>query len=433
MKYISIGQKRQRVTLSEGVFKGLSDEGTLFMPEAIPVLDKTFYSRFHDMSLPEIALNVLLPYVENELGRENLKKIVEETFSFPIPLVKIHDNINVLELFHGPTQAFKDVGARFLSRLMSKLYPNQGKKMIILTATSGDTGGAVAHGFHRVPGIEVVVLYPQGKISPYQENQMTSLGHNIHAIAVEGVFDDCQRLVKQAFNDPSLRKDVSITSANSINLGRLLPQMVYYFFGVAAIQRKFPNLKPVICVPSGNFGNITAAVMASRMGLPVNRFIAATNVNDVVPRFLRTGRYEPHKTIETYANAMDVGDPSNFPRLFYLFKNELEELRKMFSAKVITNEEIIKTIQMVFQQHHYLLDPHSSTGYLGLKQSLQKDENGFFISTAHPIKFVEIIEKVLPQEADRLKKSFSYGVGSSTQLEKMPVSYKALKNKLISL
>jgi threonine synthase len=383
--------------------------------------------------LNEIAFSVLRPFVEEETDDTTLRQMVEETFSFSIPLVNIHDNINVLELFHGPTQAFKDVGARFLSRLMSRLHPVRDKKMVVLTATSGDTGGAVAHGFYKVPGIEVVVLYPKGKISPYQENQMISLGYNIHAIAVEGTFDDCQRLVKQAFNDQELRKDIAVTSANSINLGRLLPQMVYYFHGVADIQRKLPGTKPVICVPSGNFGNITAAVMAYRMGLPVNRFIAATNVNDVVPRFLKTGDYNPRDTIVTYANAMDVGDPSNFPRLYYLFENNLEQFRRMFSAETITNKEILETIQSVFQQYNYLLDPHSATGYLGLTREMKSDEVGFFVSTAHPVKFIEIIEKVLPGQAERLKKEFGADTILQGDTETMPVSYKSLKDKLMNL
>ncbi|MDI3521039.1 MAG: threonine synthase [Anaerophaga sp.] len=433
MKYISIGSKQQSVSLSEGIFKGLSDDGSLFMPEQIPYLGNDFYASLSGFSLNEIAFSVLRPFVEEEADDATLRQMVEETFSFPIPLVNIHDNINVLELFHGPTQAFKDVGARFLSRLMSRLHPVKDKKMVVLTATSGDTGGAVAHGFYKVPGIEVVVLYPRGKISPYQENQMTSLGYNIHTIAVEGTFDDCQRLVKQAFNDRELRKDVAVTSANSINLGRLLPQMVYYFHGVADIQRRLPGAKPVICVPSGNFGNITAAVMAYRMGLPVKRFIAATNVNDVVPRFLKTGDYNPRDTIVTYANAMDVGDPSNFPRLYYLFENNLEQLRRIFSADIITNKEILETIQSVFQQHNYLLDPHSATGYLGLTRDIKSDEAGFFVSTAHPVKFVEIIEKVLPAEAERLKKEFGADTVLQGDTENMPVSYKLLKDRLMKL
>ncbi|SFD94590.1 threonine synthase [Thermophagus xiamenensis] len=433
MKYISLGKDKQIVTLSEGIFKGLADDGSLFMPEEIPILDPSFYNRFTDLSLQEIAYNVLLPYVEDELNGDALKKIVQETFSFPIPLENICGPIYSLELFHGPTQAFKDVGARFLSRLMSHLHPVKKRKMVVLTATSGDTGGAVAHGFYKVPGIEVVILYPKGKISPYQENQMTSLGHNIHAIAVEGVFDDCQNLVKRAFNDGELRKEVMITSANSINLGRLLPQMVYYFWGVAALRKKMPGINPVICVPSGNFGNITAAVMAFRMGLPVKRFVAATNVNDVVPRYLNDGIYDPRQTIETYANAMDVGNPNNFPRLFHLFNKDLDKLRQIFSAISITDKQILETIQSVKQQYDYLLDPHSSTGFLCLNQSLHDDEKGFFISTAHPVKFVEIIEKVLPQESERLIKEFGADKVPNNILKSMPVSYNVLKEKLLEV
>lgn len=431
MKYIGLGDKKQVVSLPEGVFKGLSEDGSLFMPEVIPALEDDFLSSLPELSLHDIAFTVLKPYVNEELNDASLKQMVEETFSFPIPLVNIHDNINVLELFHGPTQAFKDVGARFLSRLMSRLHPVSNEKMIVLTATSGDTGGAVAHGFHKIPGIEVVVLYPEGKISPYQENQMIGLGHNIHAIAVDGAFDDCQRLVKQAFNDKELRKKVAVTSANSINLGRLLPQMVYYFEGVARLQKKHQGIEPVVCVPSGNFGNITAAVMAYRMGLPISRFLAATNRNDVVPRFLKSGNYDPQKTIVTLANAMDVGDPSNFPRLYALFQNELEELKKLLTANSVTDQEIRETIKSVYLQYQYVLDPHSASGYLGLNKELRDHEHGFFVATAHPRKFVEIIDDVLPDVANKLRKEYPVDTSISHKKETIPDSYETLKNTLL--
>jgi len=433
MKYKSIGTKQQIVSLSEGVFNGLADDGSLFMPEFIPTLDKDFFDDLPNLSLNEIAFSVLRPYVHEEIDDSVLRKMVEETFSFPIPLVNIHDNIHVLELFHGPTRAFKDVGARFLSRLMSHLYPTEDNKMVVLTATSGDTGGAVAHGFYKVPGIDVVVLYPEGKISPYQENQMTSLGHNIHAIAVKGTFDDCQKLVKQAFNDQSLRRQMAVTSANSINLGRLLPQMVYYFEGVARLQDKNKRTAPVICVPSGNFGNITAAVMANRMGLPVSRFLAATNANDVVPRFLESGYYDPRETIVTLANAMDVGDPSNFPRLYALFQNNAEELRQILTASVVTDQKISDTIRNVYNRYKYVLDPHSAAGYFSLQRNLKSDEQGFFVSTAHPRKFVEIIDDILPAIATKLRNDFGSDFVSSQNRETMPASYNALNDMLLSI
>lgn len=433
MKYKSLGQQPQFVSLPDGVFKGLADDGTLFMPVEIPRLQEDFLVALPELSLPEMAFSVLRPYLHEDLDDTTLTKMVRETFSFPIPLVNVHDKINVLELFHGPTQAFKDVGARFLSRLMSHLHPVEDSKMVVLTATSGDTGGAVAHGFHKVPGIEVVVLYPEGKISPYQENQMTTLGHNIHAIAVDGAFDDCQRLVKQAFNDRALRKEVPVTSANSINLGRLLPQMVYYFKGVAKSMAENDSSAPVVCVPSGNFGNITAAIMANRMGLPVKRFVAATNANDVVPRFLESGEYDPKQTIVTLANAMDVGDPSNFPRMYALFQNNLGDLKKLLSANVVTDEDIKETIKTVYNDFNYLLDPHSAAGYLGLKRELGADEHGFFVSTAHPVKFVEIVEEVLPGIAEKLKLEFQANFESPNAKETLNNSYDSLKNYLLQL
>ncbi len=433
MKYKSLGEKYQLVSLSEAVFKGLSDDGSLFMPEKIPVLDEIFFSRLSESSLHEIAFSVLQPYTNEEIDDTSLKEIVEETFSFPIPLVNIHDNVNVLELFHGPTQAFKDVGARFLSRLMSHLYPVKDNKMVVLTATSGDTGGAVANGFYKVPGIEVVILYPEGKISPYQENQMTGLGHNIHAISINGAFDDCQRLVKQAFNDRSLRQQMVITSANSINMGRLLPQMVYYFEGVARMQEKQPDTLPVVSVPSGNFGNITAAVLAHRMGLPVSRFLAATNANDVVPRFLESGKYDPRETIVTLANAMDVGDPSNFPRLYALFQNNIGGLRNFLNSSRVTDAEIKETIKNVYTQYNYVLDPHSAAGYVGLSRELKGNESGFFVSTAHPRKFVEIIDDVLPDVASKLRAEFQTTAGKNQNKQTMRTDYDALKDYLLNI
>jgi threonine synthase len=433
MHFKSLGASPQKVSLSEAVFKGLADDGSLFMPESIPVLGKDFFNDLAKMSLPEIAFSVLRPFLEEEMEDKELEEMVNSTFSFPIPLNTINERISVLELFHGPTQAFKDVGARFLSRLMSRLHPVSDKKMVVLTATSGDTGGAVAHGFHKVPGIEVVVLYPEGKISPYQQNQMTSLGHNIHAIAVDGAFDDCQRLVKQAFNDRDLRKELAVTSANSINLGRLLPQMVYYFQGVARIMEKNHGKPPVVCVPSGNFGNITAAVMGHKMGLPVERFVAATNVNDVVPRFLNSGDYQPLETIVTLANAMDVGDPSNWPRLYELYNKDIGKLKKEISATVVTDEEIREAIKSVFATDNYLLDPHSATGYLGLSRHLKEKESGFFVSTAHPVKFLEIIDSVLPSEAQKIRNDFGDVFKSNGENESMENSYRALKNYLMEL
>lgn len=402
MHYFSLGSPKERYSLKEVLFRGLAPDGSLFMPEQIPVLPASFFDMLPGMSLDEIAFHVLKPYVSADVEDATLKRIVTETFSFDIPLQKIENGIYALELYHGPTQAFKDVGARFLSRLLGYFNQGESKKLMVLTATSGDTGGAVANGFHNVPGIEVVILYPYKKVSPYQEHQMTSPGGNVHAIAVNGSFDDCQRLVKVAFNDEGLRRKVYMTSANSINMGRLLPQMVYYFQAVAQLRRQSMEEAPVLVVPSGNFGNITAAMLAHKMGLPVKRFIAATNANDVVPRFLTSGAYEPLKTIPTIANAMDVGDPSNFSRLYYLYANDIEHLRQVMSSFSVTDEEIRQTIQLAYNTYGYVMDPHTASAFFVLKHHVLTNETGVFVSTAHPFKFNEVMDELLP---DGLKKA----------------------------
>lgn len=433
MNYQNIGSEKESVSLSQAIFKGLADDGTLYMPGFIPRLNSHFFEDMPQMTLHDMAFEVLKPFVGDEVEDAALRRMVEQTFSFPIPLHAVQEKVWALELFHGPTHAFKDVGARFLSRLMSFLRPQSADKLVVLTATSGDTGGAVANGFHKVPGIEVVVLFPRGKISPYQQHQITSPGENIHAIAVEGSFDDCQRMVKQAFNDAALREKVTVTSANSINIGRLLPQMVYYFQGVAAVQRVSPGRAPVICVPSGNFGNLTAAVMAHRMGLPVKRFIAATNANDVVPRFLSTGIYTPHSTIVTIANAMDVGDPSNFSRLYALLNNNTEQLREILSAGSVSDDTIGLTIQEVYKKTGYLLDPHSAAACALLKQSLGNDEQGFFVATAHPRKFAEVIEGLLPEVSRSINEQNGPNFVNKKSIKTMSGSYNLLKDYLLKL
>ncbi len=433
MNYQNIGSEKESVSLSKAIFKGLAHDGSLYMPESIPRLSSSFFEAMPQMALHDMAFEVLKPFVQDEVEDAALRRMVEQTFSFPIPLNAVQENMWALELFHGPTHAFKDVGARFLSRLMSFLRPQAADKLMVLTATSGDTGGAVANGFHKVPGIDVVVLFPKGKISPYQQRQITNPGENIHAIAVEGSFDDCQRMVKQAFNDAALREKVAVTSANSINIGRLLPQMVYYFWGVGAVQRVLPGLAPVICVPSGNFGNLTAAVMAHRMGLPVKRFIAATNANDVVPCFLNTGSYNPRSTIVTIANAMDVGDPSNFSRLYALFNNNTDRLREILSAHPVSDETIEATIKEIYRQSDYLLDPHSAAAFALLKQLLRNDEKGFFVATAHPRKFVEVIERVLPEVSRSINEENGPDFVNENGIKIMPDSYNLLKDYLLDI
>lgn len=433
MKYISLGSKDKTYTLKEALFKGLAPDGSLFMPECIPTLPQSFIDGFHELTLPQIAFEVLKPFVQEEVPEEVLQRIVEETFSFDIPLVKVEDKIFSLELFHGPTQAFKDVGARFLSRLLGYFNEGEARKLMVLTATSGDTGGAVANGFHKVKGIEVIVLYPNGKVSPYQEFQITSPGENVHAFAVEGSFDDCQRLVKEAFNDQELRKQIFMTSANSINIGRLLPQMIYYFHAVALLRKQGMNDAPVVSVPSGNFGNITAAMLATKMGLPIKRFIAATNANDVVPRFLLSGKYDPRDTIVTIANAMDVGDPSNFPRMYELYNNQLKTLSGSLTSFSVEDDQIRSNIQSLYKAAGYLMDPHTSAAFIGLKKEKTVDETGFFVSTAHPFKFGEVIDSLIPEGLKGAGYEIEFELPSKKNSSVMKPEYESLRDEIKKL
>lgn len=433
MKYISLGSKDKTYTLKEALFKGLAPDGSLFMPERIPTLPQSFIDGFHELTLPQIAFEVLKPFVQEEVPEEVLQRIVEETFSFDIPLVKVEDKIFSLELFHGPTQAFKDVGARFLSRLLGYFNEGEARKLMVLTATSGDTGGAVANGFHKVKGIEVIVLYPNGKVSPYQEFQITSPGENVHAFAVEGSFDDCQRLVKEAFNDQELRKQIFMTSANSINIGRLLPQMIYYFHAVALLRKQGMNDAPVVSVPSGNFGNITAAMLATKMGLPIKRFIAATNANDVVPRFLLSGKYDPRDTIVTIANAMDVGDPSNFPRMYELYNNQLKTLSGSLTSFSVEDDQIRSNIQSLYKAAGYLMDPHTSAAFIGLKKEKTVDETGFFVSTAHPFKFGEVIDSLIPEGLKGAGYEIEFELPSKKNSSVMKPEYESLRDEIKKL
>ena len=433
MKYISLGSKDKTYTLKEALFKGLAPDGSLFMPERIPTLPQSFIDGFHELTLPQIAFEVLKPFVQEEVPEEVLQRIVEETFSFDIPLVKVEDKIFSLELFHGPTQAFKDVGARFLSRLLGYFNEGEARKLMVLTATSGDTGGAVANGFHKVKGIEVIVLYPNGKVSPYQEFQITSPGENVHAFAVEGSFDDCQRLVKEAFNDQELRKQIFMTSANSINIGRLLPQMIYYFHAVALLRKQGVNDAPVVSVPSGNFGNITAAMLATKMGLPIKRFIAATNANDVVPRFLLSGKYDPRDTIVTIANAMDVGDPSNFPRMYELYNNQFKTLSGSLTSFSVEDDQIRSNIQSLYKAAGYLMDPHTSAAFIGLKKEKTVDETGFFVSTAHPFKFGEVIDSLIPEGLKGAGYEIEFELPNKKNSSVMKPEYESLRDEIKKL
>ncbi len=395
MLYYNLNDHTEKVDFKTAAVRGQGNQKGLFFPAEIPVLSADFWKKFPQLSKAEIAFEVLWPYVQGSLTEQELFNIVTETFSFDIPLVQVTDRIASLELFHGPTLAFKDVGARFMSRCLGKFASERTEKLTVLVATSGDTGGAVANGFYDVPGVEVVILYPSGKVSEVQEKQLTTLGKNIRAIEVKGSFDDCQQLVKQAFDDIALQQKLFLTSANSINVARWLPQQLYYFF---AYQQWESSLEPpVIAVPSGNFGNICAGMLAAQSGLPVKHFIAACNVNDVVPRYLSSGNYEPRKAIPTLSNAMDVGVPSNFTRIEELFGQSLEVLKTALSGYTVNDETTIATIKKVFESYNYLTDPHGAVAFYALNEYLKEHpaDRGIFLETAHPVKFIDTVERAI--------------------------------------
>ena len=424
MQYYSTNNKALKSDLRSAVINGLAADKGLFMPEEIPVLTDDFWKKLPNMSMGEIGFETLKPYFYPEIPEADFKELTHEAFNFPIPLVPVSDQISSLELFHGPTLAFKDIGARFLARVMARFTKDHGQTINVLVATSGDTGSAVANGFLGLEGVHVYVLYPKGLVSDVQEKQFTTLGQNITAIEVDGTFDDCQRLVKTAFMDNDLKQKLTLTSANSINLARFLPQMVYYFHAYQqAIKQGHKEL--VVCVPSGNFGNLTAGLIAHQMGLPIKRFIAATNINDIVPSYLKTGEYLPAASIATPANAMDVGDPSNFVRIQALFKHDLDKIRQIIEGISIKNEDLFTSIETVFKRDAYILDPHGAIGYNALEQVLNDDEHGIFLATAHPAKFPETVEGIIQKEIeqpDRLK-AFLNG---EKQVESASAEYKDL-------
>jgi threonine synthase len=394
MKYYSTNIQSPIVDFKEATINGQAPDKGLYFPEIIPQLEKSFIENIGNFSNEEIAFRVIKPYVGNTIPEEKLFQIVSETVNFPIPLVKVNDSISSLELFHGPTLAFKDIGARFMSRCLGYFIKDDSRKVTVLVATSGDTGGAVANGFYEVDGVEVVILYPSGKVSPVQEKQLTTLGKNITALEVQGTFDDCQSMVKAAFNDKDINDKLFLTSANSINIARWLPQQFYYFFAYKQWADTI-NL-PVISVPSGNFGNICAGILAMQSGLPVQHFIAACNTNDIVSEFLLTQELKPKQAVATLSNAMDVGNPSNFVRILEIFKHEFPELKSKLSSATVTDEDTLATIKEVFGKHNYLLDPHGAVGYLALVQYLANHPNdkGIFLETAHPVKFPDAVEKI---------------------------------------
>jgi len=395
MKYYSLNHNAPKVSFQEAVIQGLASDKGLYFPESITPLPQSFFDNIENLSHEEIAFEAIQQFVGDEIPAETLKQIIAETLCFDFPVVPVENGIYSLELFHGPTMAFKDVGARFMSRCLG--YFNKDKKdntNTVLVATSGDTGGAVASGFLAVQGVEVVILYPSGKVSDIQERQLTTLGQNIKALEVDGVFDDCQDMVKKAFLDESL-KHKNLTSANSINIARWLPQMFYFFFAYKAL--KFHNKPLVFSCPSGNFGNICAGIIAKKMGLDIEHFVASTNVNDTVPRFLTNGIYDPKPSIATISNAMDVGNPSNFIRIQEMYGNDLAQFKKDFSSYTYNDEETLKAVKNIYKTDGYIAEPHGAVGYLGLKKELENYPNaiGVFLETAHPIKFLDVVEPAL--------------------------------------
>lgn len=393
LSYYSLNHQSPDVSFAEATVKGQAPDKGLYFPEHIPTLPKEFIQKIRNYSKEEIGFTVMKPYVGESIPDQVLQSIVTETINFDFPLVKITDNIASLELFHGPTLAFKDVGARFMSRCLGYFNRNSDQHTTVLVATSGDTGGAVANGFLGVEGVDVIILYPSGKVSPIQELQLTTLGQNITAIEVQGNFDDCQAIVKQAFTDNDLNNKLSLTSANSINVARWLPQQLYYFFAYQQWQQDEP---PVISVPSGNFGNICAGTVAYMSGLPIKHFIAACNANDVIPQFLQTGTYTARQAVATISNAMDVGNPSNFIRIMELFAQKVDNLKAMFSSVSVDDTTTKATIKEVYEKYHYTLDPHGAVGFFALKEYLKehKNDKGFILETAHPVKFPDTVEEM---------------------------------------
>lgn len=421
MKYYSTNGQAPIATLEKAVVKGLAEDKGLYMPERIKPLPKEFFDKIESLSFQEIAYTVADAFFGEDVPAEDLKKIVYDTLAFDCPCVKVTDSIFSLELFHGPTLAFKDVGARFMARLLQYFLKKEGSQQVnVLVATSGDTGSAVANGFLGVDGIHVYVLYPKGKVSPIQECQFTTLGQNITAVEVDGVFDDCQALVKNAFMDADLNAHMKLTSANSINVARFLPQAFYYFYAYAQMKKLALADQLVVCVPSGNFGNICSALFGKKMGLPIKRFIAANNANDIFFNYLQTGKYEPKASVQTIANAMDVGDPSNFARVYELYGKSHAAICADISGATYKDEQIAETIREVKAETGYVCDPHGACGYRALKEGLKAGEVGVFLETAHPAKFKDTVDGILGGnlEIPAKLKAFMQGTKQSVPMSK---------------
>ena len=427
MKFYSTNGQAPVATLEKAVVKGLAEDKGLYMPERIKPLPKEFFDNIEKLSFQEIAYQVADAFFGEDVPAEDLKRIVYDTLAFDCPCVKVTDSIYSLELFHGPTLAFKDVGARFMARLLQYFLKKEGSRQVnVLVATSGDTGSAVANGFLAVDGIHVYVLYPKGKVSPIQECQFTTLGKNITAVEVDGVFDDCQALVKNAFMDADLNAHMRLTSANSINVARFLPQAFYYFYAYAQMKKLGMADQLVVCVPSGNFGNICSALFGKKMGLPIKRFIAANNANDIFFKYLQTGKYEPKPSVQTIANAMDVGDPSNFARIYDLYGKSHAAITADISGATYTDEQIAETIKEVKAEAGYVCDPHGACGYRALKEGLKAGEVGVFLETAHPAKFKDTVDGILGEDIEIPAKlqAFMQGTKQSVPMSKDFAAFK---------
>lgn len=429
MNFYSLNQQAPNVSFKDAVIKGIAPDRGLYFPEIIKALPKDFFNKIEDYSNHEIAFLAIQQFVGKDIPEAALKEIIADVLDFEFPLVEIEDDVAALELFHGPTLAFKDVGARFMARCLGYFSNENTKDVTVLVATSGDTGGAVANGFLGVDGVKVVILYPSGKVSDIQEKQLTTLGKNITALEVEGTFDDCQNMVKTAFLDEELIQNMQLTSANSINVARWLPQMFYFLFAYKEMKSKGKDI--IFSVPSGNFGNICAGIMAQRLGMPCKHFIASTNVNDVVPRYMVTGAYEPKASIATISNAMDVGDPSNFIRIRHLYKDNFEELSKNLTSYTFTDNETKEAMLKLYSDFTYVADPHGAVGYLGLKKYQQTHPGtyGIFLETAHPVKFLDVVEDTIRENID-LPESIVKVMGKKKKSIKIS-QYEELKGYLL--
>ena len=432
MKYYSTNKTAPKASLEEAVIHGLAPDRGLYMPEVIQKLPAEFFQQLDKLSLQEIAFTVANSLFGQDIEVDVLHTIIQETFSFDIPAIKVEDNIYSLELFHGPTLAFKDVGARFMARLLQYFIRHKGQQQInVLVATSGDTGSAVANGFLGVEGIHVYVLYPKGKVSHIQESQFTTLGQNVTAIEVNGVFDDCQALVKQAFMDNELNAQLKLTSANSINVARFLPQSFYYFYAYAQLKKLGKANNLVVSVPSGNFGNLCAGLFAQEMGLPIKSFIAANNANDVFFNYLQTGLYHPQPSKQTIANAMDVGNPSNFARIYALYHESYDNIKQHISGATYTDRQIQNTMRQCYENTAYVLDPHGACGYKALKEQLQPNETGLLFETAHPAKFKERVDEILSTNIAIPQRLQAFMKGKKKSVE-MQNDFKTFKHFLMN-